>query len=108
LNKQKIAPNSENTSNNDSLERNNLVMNLIYMPSIARKYGLEPKLKKILTLYRYLFYLTYDFNKDNIPNTDWRFNIEPLPDGPKGIIKTALLIKYYLTYILLCILFPFN
>ncbi|CAG2123596.1 unnamed protein product, partial [Medioppia subpectinata] len=50
-------------------------------PSIARKYGLEPKLKKMLTLYRFLFYLTYDFDKQNIPNTDWRFNIEPLPDG---------------------------
>ncbi|XP_054167317.1 general transcription factor 3C polypeptide 1-like [Oppia nitens] len=61
--------------------KNTVVMNLVYQPSIARRYGLEPKLKKMLTLYRFLYYLTYDFQKENIPQTDWRYNIEALPDG---------------------------
>lgn len=64
----------------------NVVMNLVYQPSIARKYGLEPKMKKLLTLYRYLFYLTHGYDpqlQKKLPNTDWRYNIEPLTTGSK-------------------------
>ncbi|CAG2163821.1 unnamed protein product [Oppiella nova] len=68
--------------------KNNAVVNLVYQPSIARKYGLEPKLKKMLTLYRFLFYLTHDFDKQNVPNTDWRFNIDALPDGQTSKVCT--------------------
>ena len=54
---------------------------LIYQPSAGRKYGLEPKMKKIVTFYKFIFYtLSDECKKENgFETDDWRKYISPLP-----------------------------
>ena len=54
---------------------------LVYQPSVSRQYGLEPKLKKIITFYKFIFFtLSDECRKDNnFEDNDWRKHITPLP-----------------------------
>lgn len=54
---------------------------LVYQPSVSRQYGLEPKLKKIITFYKFVFFtLSDECRKDNsFEDNDWRKHITPLP-----------------------------
>lgn len=53
----------------------------VYQPGISTRYGIQPKMKKLLLFYKFLFHLTHDTSKAN----DWRKNIDPLPEA-NGIL----------------------
>lgn len=75
----------EQQINNWSFITNPLLLNcestdaLIYSPSIGRKYGLEPKMRKIITFYKFLFFTLSDQCKKDNDYNDWRKHITPLP-----------------------------
>lgn len=77
---------NQNASNDVGIVQNetseNEPIRLIYQPSAARRYGCEPKMKKLLTLYRFLFYLTYEDASAQPMYTDWRRHILPLAEVP--------------------------
>lgn len=79
----------ENESNQQSTDPNwsllaslrNDDSDLVYQPSVSRQYGLEPKLKKIITFYKFIFFtLSDECRKENsFEENDWRKHITPLP-----------------------------
>ncbi|RWS06993.1 general transcription factor 3C polypeptide 1-like protein [Dinothrombium tinctorium] len=56
-------------------------INLVYQPSIGRKYGLQPKMKKLLVFYKFLFYLLCSKVEPNDDYDDWRRYVQSLPEG---------------------------
>ncbi|KAI1284861.1 General transcription factor 3C polypeptide 1 [Halotydeus destructor] len=74
--------------NKDELEDLELCVGMEYQPTIGRKYGVEPKMRKILTLYSFMHHLMYVMPNFPAEYADWRKYIHPLPEGSKPFTCT--------------------
>lgn len=54
---------------------------ILYQPAVGRKYGVEPKMKKLMTLYRFLHFLLNGGPEADEEYSDWRRFVTPLPEG---------------------------